>query len=212
MTLCTECSTPVKPIVAVDIDGTLGKYHQHFTRFFFQYWAMPIPEIPYQGGQSFSDWIGCDKATYRETKLAYRQGGGKRTMPLYKGAQELMRELPKMGAEVWLTTTRPYLRLDSTDPDTRFWLRRHGIAYDYLLYDEDKYQKLADRVDWGRVVMVLDDLTPQLASARGYFGDSATMIQRDSNSLDPWDGPVARDLTDAKARAAIRIAKWKADQ
>lgn len=170
--LCERCSAHVKPIVAIDIDGTLGDYHSHFIKFCELYMQRQFPS-DYDGSVEFSDFLGLDKETYRDIKLAYRQGGMKRCMPLHVGARGVISWLNAHAPalEIWITTTRPHLRLDGIDPDTRFWLQRHGLGYQALLYHEDKYRVMADRVDSGRVIFVLDDLREQVQAAATYFGE-----------------------------------------
>lgn len=170
--LCSNCSHEVRPIVAIDVDGTLGDYHGHFINFMHAYLGLEdeadVEWIDYDGTEPFSEWCErmyeIDLATFRTIKLAYRQGGMKRTMPIRTGAQALCWAVKDAGAELWITTTRPYLALDNIVPDTVEWLRRHEIEYDGLLFDEDKYAVLADRVDSRRVVAVLDDL-PEMYDA-----------------------------------------------
>jgi hypothetical protein len=164
-----------KPIVALDIDGTLGDYHRNFLTFACQYFDanyfpsekwLPKYDNP---GLPLWQWMGISHREYRDAKLAYRQGGWKRWMPVYDGAAELTEEIRAAGAEVWLCTTRPYLRLDNVDPDTREWLRRNRIRYDGLLFDpahkEDgtKYDELFRQVG-DRVASVVDDL-PEMVEA-----------------------------------------------
>lgn len=205
--ICTSCSRAIRPIVAVDLDGTLGMYHDHFRDFAQEYWKTRL-RPGYTGQGDFGDWMGLSKPDYREAKLAYRQGGGKRTMPAYPHATEFVQSLHDMGAEVWLTTTRPYLRLDSTDPDTRFWLEHNNISYDFLLYDDDKYEKLHEYVDPERVVMVLDDLPEQVRAADHLFsGQVAWMIQRTSNTV--ASHRKVRDLKDATFLADDLITQWR---
>lgn len=153
------------PIVAIDIDGTLGNFHLHFTRF-AESWVgreMPDPILNTAGVPLFK-WLGMSKSTYRQCKLAFRQGGLKRSMPCYDGASGLTRSLRKDGAEVWICTTRPYLRLDNIDPDTRHWLRRNGIQYDCVLFGEHKYRDLHRQAN-GRVMFVVDDLPEMVEQA-----------------------------------------------
>src|SRR5262245_39208577 len=116
---CSHCSMPVKPIVSFDIDGTLGDYHGHFANFAQGYLGRSLPR-DFPGGD-FSEYLRIDKGTYRQIKLAYRQGGMKRTMPAYNRMGHIVQLAKEWGCEVWLMTTRPYLRLDNVDPDTRFW-------------------------------------------------------------------------------------------
>jgi hypothetical protein len=185
--LCDRCGGIVKPLVAIDIDGTLGNYHGHFIKFCAMYMQTEFPE-DYDGSVEFSDYLGLDKETYRAIKLAYRQGGMKRCMPLHAGARDLITCLNKYSehADVWVTTTRPHLRLDGIDPDTRFWLECVGLSYHALLYHEDKYRLLADRVDPKRVVLVLDDLREQCEAAESHFGDVAVQLATKYNSGDQY--------------------------
>lgn len=157
--------------MALDIDGTLGDYHTHLVDFMRGYYNKEF-SYRWDGSGDWEDFLGLNREQYREVKLAFRQGGLKRTMPVYGGAVELTHTLHQAGAEVWITTTRPWMRLDSVDPDTREWLNRHGFYYDHLLYDERKYEILADRVNPHRVVAVLDDLVEQCEAASKVFHPS----------------------------------------
>lgn len=155
-----------KPIVALDIDGTLGNYHLNFLRFAELYLGKPMPAAEdINPGLPLFNHMGVSKSTYRKCKLAYRQGGAKRWMPCYDGAADLTRSIRASGALVFICTTRPYLRLDNIDPDTRHWLRRNRIQYDAVLWGEYKYRDLVRGVGAGRVVCVLDDLPDMLAQA-----------------------------------------------
>lgn len=155
-----------KVIVALDIDGTLGDYHNHFLRFAEAWIGRPMPSASeVNPGLRLRKFMGVSLQTYRECKLAYRQGGLKRSMPAYSGASQLTRNIRKLGAEVWICTTRPYLRLDNIDPDTREWLRRNQIEYDAILFGEDKYKELK-RQAGHRVGAVFDDLPEMCFAAR----------------------------------------------
>lgn len=162
---CTDCNQPVKPVVALDIDGTLGDYHDHLFAFARDYFPLSPAEysklMNYDGSMRIADWMGWLPNDYRQMKLAFRQGGMKRTMPPFAGAADLALAIRSAGAEVWVTTTRPYQRLDNIDPDTQEWLRRNEVPYDGLIYDEDKYHRLVEIVGAGRVVGVLEDLPTQ---------------------------------------------------
>lgn len=156
-----------RPVVALDIDGTLGDYHGHFLRFAEGYIGKPMPDPrDVNPGMPLHKHMRVSKTTYRQAKLAYRQGGMKRSMPVYPGARELTVALRKSGAEVWIATTRPYLRLDNIDPDTRHWLRRNKIQYDGVLWGEHKYRDLVKNVGLQRIVCVLDDLPAMCTQAR----------------------------------------------
>jgi len=156
-----------KPVVALDIDGTLGDYHGHFLRFAEGYIGREMPPANIiNPGLPLWKHMRVSRNTYRACKLAYRQGGLKRSMPAYPFASELTRKLRRAGAEVWICTTRPYLRLDNIDPDTREWLRRNRIQYDAVIFGEAKYRELVRQVGIHRVVAVADDLPEQIGNAK----------------------------------------------
>lgn len=166
-----------KPVVALDIDGTLGDYHAHFLTFAQEWLGQPMPHpSDINPRLPLHEFMGISHELYRQIKLAYRQGGLKRTMTAYPGAAELTGRIRAMGAQVWICTTRPYLRLDNIDPDTREWLRRNEIEYDAILFDDldgvtsgghkpgGKYGELMEQVG-PRVVACADDLPDQLIAA-----------------------------------------------
>jgi hypothetical protein len=215
---CTSCSEPVRPVVAIDIDGTLGDYHDHFLRFLEDYLGhspiYPFQHNPkYGGDRPFREWVcehyTIDARTFRDAKLAYRQGAMKRTMSPYPHAQMLCVTV-RIWAELWITTTRPYLRLDNIDPDTREWLRRNGIEFDGLLYDEAKYERLAERVDPERVVAVVDDLPEMVEAAASRFGPAVPILRRTVwNRNVSWDGAEDGDLYHIMNMVSQRINDWR---
>jgi phosphoglycolate phosphatase-like HAD superfamily hydrolase len=173
-------------IVALDIDGNLGDYHGWFLQFAEMWLGRPMPPADKNtDGVPLYKWMGVSKATYRQCKLAYRQGGLKRGMPCYPGASDLTRSIRKAGAEVWICTTRPYLRLDNIDPDTRHWLRRNGIQYDGVLFGHNKYRELARIVGADKVVAVMDDL-PELLAQAAQVGTGLSILR---------DQPYNRSVT-----------------
>lgn len=161
---CTACSQPVRPVVALDIDGTLAAYHASFLMFMENYLDIGPSDHGgwnYHGIGEFSEAIGIEKHIYQQVKLAFRAGGNKRWMPKRAGLDRLIQACWANECEVWITTTRPWMRLDNIDPDTREWLRRNNIRYDHLLFDEDKYFELLQRVFPERIVFVLEDQADQ---------------------------------------------------
>ena len=163
-----------RPVVALDIDGTLGDYHAHFLWFAERYFGRPFPPpTEVNPGLRLSTFMGIPHREYRDCKLAYRQGGLKRFMPAYPYASELTENIHETGADVWICTSRPYLRLDNIDPDTREWLARNKIHYDAVIWeslpdgDRDcgKYHDLVEQVGLDRIVAAVDDLPEQTADA-----------------------------------------------
>lgn len=205
---CTDCNREVKPVVALDIDGTLGDYHGHFLNFAEAYlgvnrgWAMR-----YDGANDLATFMGITKDLYREVKLAYRQGGMKRSMPVFDKARELSQALRNQGAEVWITTTRPYLRLDNIDPDTRTWLQRNGIQYDGLIYDADKYVRLAGIVGKERVCGVLEDLPNLFDQAHSLGFQPLFRRTRYNRSIKRF--PEVQNLDQAFKQLQVQLFEWR---
>lgn len=212
--LCSNCSKSVAPVVAVDIDGTLAEYHMALARFAAEFLDTPtfLEGVPYRGDIPYAEWFtgtfDCDRTTFRQIKLAYRQGGMKRLQKPIIGGQTFVDSLRAEGAEVWLTTTRPHDRFDRVDPDTREWCRRHGINFDGLLYDGDKMERLADIVWPERVVAVVDDQVNVLQEAADLFGDATLVLAAGvHNSKSNW---VGNRLTLGNALPVVlkRVYKW----
>lgn len=208
---CTDCNRPVKPVVAVDVDGTLGDWHHHWFRFAADWLGVDREKLSqwdcYDGSTDIATWMDIDKHTYRTMKLAFRQGGFKRWMPSFSGAHTVIRSLRGLGAVVWITTTRPYLRLDNVDPDTREWLERHGINYDGLIYDEDKYKVLIDIVGSERIVGVVDDLPANCERAK-VLGLYPIQLATTYNRAVLQPVHVAT-LQSAGRQLAARIEQWR---
>lgn len=205
---------PDAPIVALDIDGTSGDYHAHFTRFAEQYLGRSLPDPEENtGGLKFYKHLGIARSTYRTIKLAYRQGGMKRSMPVYEGMGDLTKYIRNKGAQVWICTTRPYLRLDNIDPDTRHWLtKRAHMQYDGILYGEHKYRDLSKSVGRDRVLFVVDDL-PEMTEQALKLGIPA-LIRRQ-----PYNEHYRSDrVTPVSSVAEIRrefdtaMEKWRSNE
>lgn len=204
----------LRPVVALDIDGTLGDYHGHFT-WFAEHWTgreMPNPRL-INPGVPLHRHLGLSKRLYRECKLAYRRGGLKRFMPCYDGSADLVRHIRRSGAEVWFTTTRPYLRYDGIDPDTRHWLRRNGIyKYDGLIFSERKFSDLVRAVGRERVILVVDDLPEMCQQAHVMnlnWGLRDQPYNKHWNPFPNHPNSRLRDNTDIRAAFGRAMYTWR---
>lgn len=220
---CSNCGGKILPVVAIDVDGTLGDFHSHFLKFAEEYFAQTLEwsklakrvECDYDGSIPFKVW--CKQAfkitdsDWKQVKLAYRQGGSKRTMPAYEWGISLIRYIMSQGAELWLTTSRPAYRLDNIDPDTQEWCRRNKVPFNYALYDDEKYSTLAQRVDPERVIAVMDDLPEMYDAAAEAFGDNVPILVKSI-----WNRAVQRprelpvnDFGNSAHLIGWRIMNWK---
>lgn len=204
---CSHCGKSVVPIVVLDLDGTLADYHSEFTSYCEHYFGRSMA-WGWTGVGNFEDFLGLDRAQYREAKLAYRQGGNKRWMETYVGVNELVESI-RSGPpiELWIATTRPWQRLDNIDPDTVEWLRRNQIRIDGLLYGENKYTRLIDTVDQRRVVACLEDLAEQYDKARA-LGLPVFQIERLHNSGPGLSRVPRGNLQAAQEWISDRIERW----
>lgn len=155
---------PLADVVAVDIDGTIADYHKHFKWFAELYLRRELP-LNWDGVYKFHEALGLPIELYRDIKLAYRQGGLKRSLPMFQASPQTISRIRQDGYQVWICTTRPYLRLDNIDKDTQFWLDHNNIHYDGVLFGEDKYEDLVDIVGKERILCVFDDLPEQVQRA-----------------------------------------------
>ncbi len=208
---CSSCREVIRPIVAIDIDGTMGRYHEGLQEHLQQYVGRTLPS-GWDGTGDWEDFLGLSRKEYEDGKLSYRQGGNKRWMEPFGNPGLVTEQLETLGIEIWVTTTRPYLRLDSVDPDTREWLRRNQVSYHHFMYDDDKYGRLYDLVGSDRVVAILEDLPEQYEEAAAYFGIlTPILIQRPHNlAFRELKSPAcqAGSLEQAQAMIEERVKIW----
>jgi len=211
---CTTCSREIKPIVAFDIDGTLGDYHGHFTKFAEMYLQRKLPHpAKWHSKQEFSDYLAIEKEEYRRIKLAYRQGGLKRSMPIYEPMIARVQQAAREGCEVWLTTTRPWMSHNNLHPDTRFWLDRAGVPSDPLLYDAERYQGRAQATDPERGILFGDAPPEQGEAASNIFGVEVPVIA--ATTYNRWFrpgsvSPLAVNAAMLSPLIQMRVSRWRA--
>lgn len=203
---------PYAPVVAFDIDGTTGQYHGHFINFAREWLGESVvANWRRTNTGEFSEALGLEKHIYRHIKLAYRQGGKKRSMPVVDGVSDCLPYIQSQGIQVWFCTTRPWERLDNIDPDTREWLRRAGVTPYGLIYGEDKYQQLVDIVGEDRVLVVVDDLPEQIEAANA-LGLKTIMMVGAHNQWWRNDHPeqhIAHSIKQATGDIDAIIADWQ---
>lgn len=216
----------MKPVVALDIDGTLVDYHAHFLRFAALYFGLDAEApgyLKYNAVVPLHSWLGVSKSSYRKCKLAYRRGEMKRSLPLLPPplpqAGELTKTLRRWGCDIWLCTTRPYLSHDAVDDATRHNLRRNGVVYQGLIWGEHKYRELVRTVGGNRVAAVLDDM-PEMCRQAESLGLPTGFAFRPHNAVQygainspggaPWPAVETHEQTLAWLRE--RLDKWKAEQ
>lgn len=200
---------PLAPVVALDIDGTLGDYYNHF-KWFAELYLQRSLELDWTGTTEFSEALGLDKEEYRDIKLAYRQGGMKRSIPVLDGDEgrrliQAIRE--RLGVQAWICTTRPWQRLDNIDPDTQFWIQRNFGRVDGVIYGEDKYEDLIDIVGRERVLGVVDDLPENIRRA-GSLGLRAALRSGEHNQAWRSEYPTV-PVIHHNTQIYTQVESWK---
>jgi phosphoglycolate phosphatase-like HAD superfamily hydrolase len=196
-----------RPVFGIDCDGTLTEFHMHFFQFAEQYLGIKIPPY-YDGTKTMAEHIGVSKRTYREVKLHFRLSGLKRAMPVIPQARELCFNLRRRGAEIIICTTRPFLKVDGLEEDTRECLRRNRIQHDGVIHGENKYRELLRRAGRERIVGVLDDL-PEMIQQATAIGLPAVLLRRPQN--DYWRNydPQTNSLLGAEAILLNMLNEWE---
>lgn len=197
------------PVVALDLDGTLGDYHEHFRAFATMWTGREVVWDPSING-SFATQLGMSKATYRKCKLAYRMGGLKRSMPVFEGAAELTRLIRSRGVMVIACTTRPYLQMTTIDGDTRHWVRRSRLQVDGIIYGEHKYRDLVKGVGKERIICALEDDLSQIKVANSLGLQTIMRVNEANRQFTPPEGQAhASDLVMARCMILAKIDIYK---
>lgn len=214
----------MKPVVALDLDGTLLDYYPHFLRFASLYFGKPIDLDGYDARISLAKYLGVSKVSYRACKMAYRRGQMKRSLPPlpapFPQIGELTHVVRRWGADIWFCTTRPYLSHDEVDEATRHNLRRNGAVYQGIIWGEHKYRELVRTVGGDRVAAVLDDL-PEMCRQAEALGLPVGFATRSHNErqfralavggqFGPW--PEVRTHEETIDWLREQLDKWKAEQ
>lgn len=193
---------PLAPVLALDVDGTIADYYAHF-KWFAEMYLQKDLSVDWTGTEQFNEALGIDLSVYRQIKLAYRQGGMKRSIPALD--PQLSSVIPlirsHLGVQIWICTTRPWQRLDNIDPDTQFWLNRNIGRVDGVIYGEDKYEDLVDLVGKGRILGVVDDLPENIRKAAS-IGLRSAIYAGDHN--EGWRSEISPGVTSV-VRSAVGI-------
>ena len=205
--LCDHCGGKVTPVFVCDIDGTIADYYSHFLKFLSGYWHKPFPDN-WDGTGNWEDYLGLSQDRYRQAKLAYRQGGMKRNLPLYASALWFIDEVEKMGVDIWFATARPSQSLSNIDPDTQFWISSCGWNVKGLIFGEDKYHQLLGCVDKDRIIGVLDDLGENLQVAHN-LGLPTFQVARRHNSGAGLKWERRGTLADALTWLRTNLQDWQ---
>lgn len=151
----------MKNIAIIDIDGVLADY-----RLGLLYWIrQSYPRFSHRANEYINSpnvWINNEtmKVSYKEwldCLEMFRMSGGKQSIPLMKGAKELIQMCLSKNLEIVLVTSRPMDLYSNIYRDTVEWLRNANIIYHLLLWSKEKSVLLHRMRLIEKTLFVVDD-------------------------------------------------------
>ena len=151
----------MKNTVVIDIDGILANY-----RLGILYWIrQSVPEFAHMANQHLKvedTWIDAESMhmTYDrwlDTLEFFRMSGGKRTIPMFEGAQELLAYCRKQNYKIVLLTSRPIDICSNIYGDTLLWLRDNQLPFDILHWSKSKAEMVHKMRIPKETVFAIDD-------------------------------------------------------
>lgn len=131
-----HASITMLKIILVDIDGVLADYPASFKNFIRSKTDVWLNTSSYQIYDEYAKVLGRDKL--EKLKHEYRINGYKRYLPVLPYAKKFLDHFYKNGYSIILLTSRPYKKYKRMFADTIFWLKKNGLKYHSILWDEEK--------------------------------------------------------------------------
>ena len=150
-----------KNTVILDIDGVLADY-----RLGLLYWIkIHYPELARTCDYHMSrndTWINYETMKVSPIKWLgvlenFRMSGGKQSIPLIPGADNLVQRLHSYGYKLILVTSRPIDIYPGIYRDTVEWLRGYNLHYDLLLWSKNKVELLYRLKFIPEIIFAVDD-------------------------------------------------------
>jgi hypothetical protein len=116
-----------RKIAFIDIDGVLANWPKCFIDF-----------VNEKYNRKYASVKEIDQKELIGFKLEYRTSGAKKTLELNEHAVELTKHLKEKGYFVILLTARPYKKIFRIYTDTLQWLKSNDIAFDGIIWNENK--------------------------------------------------------------------------
>ena len=92
-----------------------------------------------------------------ERKDRFYQSGKFRELDPVPGAREVLQKLVSEGYKIVILTSRPHWQYKRVYGDTVFWLDKHKIPYDILLFAEDKPKAIFKHLHPAKPEWVIED-------------------------------------------------------
>jgi uncharacterized HAD superfamily protein len=164
-------------ICAIDIDGILYPWPESFVKFY-------TLRYPHLLNVAFTEV--SKMPIFYQLKEEYRLSGVKAREEVLPGAADFTKYLKDQGYTIILLTARPYERYQRVYADTLEWLHTHQIAFDAIIWNENKEKYLYDH--FPHVSFVVDDEAKNITQLANYgfkIVAKRTPYNRELESLQP---------------------------
>lgn len=132
-------------VIAVDIDGVLGKYPEAFINYVETKTNIDLSQFvltEYNLYNLLAEKIPGGVDAMKKLKHEFRQSGLECDLPVYEDGAETLRYFKSQGFKIVLLTARPYKLYPRFFADTIEWLKFHNIPYDAIMWDENKEDRI----------------------------------------------------------------------
>jgi len=131
------------PVVVTDLDGVVADFFAQFDMFCLG-----------RAGKGYKELSQADREV---AVMAFYQEGRFRETGLIDGAVGALRAIKEAGNKLVVITARPYWKVRRIATDTHFWLDKHGIKPDQVLWSRDKSGAVWENIHPAKVVGFIED-------------------------------------------------------
>lgn len=138
---------PEHKVAVIDIDGVLNQFPRRFLEYTW--------EITGAKYKCITEFKQKDIKGYRRLKDMYRKSGEKKNTYPNNEAAEFTHKLRKKNYYIILLTSRPYNKYYNIFDDTIEWLKDNNIAYDLIVWEENKAEYIIENLN--KIEFAVDD-------------------------------------------------------
>lgn len=204
--IANNISEEGKKIVGIDIDGVLADYPRSFLDFINAELGTAFSPEDITEYSGIYDLCGIPTDLGIQLKNKYRETGQKRFIPVCKGVQEFIAFLREEGYAIVLLTARPYQTYKRIFAGTIEWLKKNGIHYDMVIFDENKEEALIN--EFGSKVEFFVEDNPSNAKKISRLGIKCYLVEHPYNRTFSQEGVAkVKDLEELRCQLAQQLTR-----
>jgi len=175
-------------VCAIDIDGILYPWPEAFVRFYTLRYPNLL-DVPFTVIEKMP--------IFYQLKEEYRLSGVKAREDVLPGAADFTQHLKDCGYTIILLTSRPYQKYQRIYADTLEWLNTHHIAFDAIIWNENKEKYLHEH--FPHISFIVEDDAKNIVQLAGYgFKVFAKRTSYNSHLQGPSTQVWFNDLSELK--------------